>query len=213
MKSGLSLIVKIIDASSSMAKRELEVIDAVNQSLKKHREAPGEALVSIYQFADETTNIVDFKNVNDVVDFKYHCCGMTALHDAMGYVIESVGKKLAAMPESERPEQVQVMVITDGGENASRKYTSAKVSEMVRHQTDKYSWIFTYVGSNQDAIMMGGSLGISAQYCANYTDANLSKTFDTITTKSLSARRFSKSADLAFNSMAYSSVERESLVQ
>ena len=213
MKSGLSLIAMIIDASSSMAQRQSEVILSVNEALKGHREAEGDALVSIYQFAGETIKTVDFKNIKDTADFTYYCGGMTALYDAIGYAINDIGTKLSSMDECDRPEQVQIMIITDGEENSSRHYTSNTVSEMVKHQTTKYSWIFTYLGSNQDAIFAGSKLGIAASLCANYTDQNLSKTVGVVNSKMLGARKFSNNVTMALNSMSYSDLERESLVK
>ena len=203
----------IIDASGSMSNRQSDVVASVNEALKKQREAEGEAIVAIYQFADETTKRVDFKNIKEVVDFNYTCNGMTALHDAIGIAVTDIGTQLSLMSEDERPEQVQIMIITDGGENSSKKYNSSMVSEMVKHQTAKYSWIFTYLGSNQDAILTGSTIGIAAAFCANYTDNNLSATFNTVTSKMLFARSVAGDANMALNSMAYSSLEREALVK
>ena len=201
----------IIDASGSMIGRQSEVIISVNEALKKQREAEGEALVSIYQFAYETTKVVDFKNVKDVSDFSYVCDGGTALHDAIGFAIDDIGAKLALMLEEDRPEKVQIMIITDGGENSSRKFNSSEVSELVKHLTTKYSWIFTYLGSNQDAILTGSTIGIAATFCANYTDNNLAKTVNLVNNKMYMARSATNAAE-AMSLMSYSSLEREELV-
>ena len=215
MKSGLSLNVMIIDASSSMSPRRTEVISSVNEAIKKHRETEGEALISIYQFNHQVKNVLDFKNVNDVADFTYECGGMTAMYDGIGVAIDEIGKKLSEIPESLRPELIQVMIITDGEENSSSKYSASKIKEMIEHQTSKYSWIFTYLGSNQDAITTGSVIGIGAMYCANYTDSNLSTTVRGVTGKmSFNRSILSKGgsmADVAVNS-AYTSVERKSFV-
>ena len=211
MKSGSALVVFIVDASGSMSNRQGEVNQSINSALKTHRETPGEAIITLYQFDDKVKKLIDFKNVNEVSDFEYQCEGMTALYDAIGTAIDEIGLKLSLMSEDERPEQVQIMIITDGGENSSRRYSSSKVSEMVKHQTSKYSWIFTYLGSNQDAIFTGATLGIAAAHCANYSDNNLSKTVNMVSSKMAFARCATNSMD-AFASMEYSALERESLV-
>lgn len=52
----------------------------------------------------------------------------------MGFTIKSVGEKLAAMKEEDRPSKVIVVVITDGEENYSKHYTRTQINEMVTHQ-------------------------------------------------------------------------------
>jgi hypothetical protein len=62
--------------------------------------------------------------------------------------IDDVGKQLAATPEPERPNKVIVAILTDGMENAGRDYTNAKVTAMIRHQQEKYSWEFLFLAAN-----------------------------------------------------------------
>lgn len=86
--------------------------------------------------------------------------GWTPLYDALAMTIDNTGKRLAALPESDRPRGVIFVVITDGYENASRTYSKKDVFDRVTHQTNKYNWEFVYLGANQDAIGVGASLGI-----------------------------------------------------
>ena len=46
---------------------------------------------------------------------------------------------------------------------------------MVKHQTEKYSWQFVYIGANQDAFAVGQGLGIAQ--AQNY-QANAAGTSD-----------------------------------
>lgn len=211
MKENRSLVVYVIDGSGSMGIREREVIKSVNDSVEEHKTSEGETIISIYTFSSgKPRTIVDFQNVKDSDKFTYVCGGNTALYDAIGHVVNEIGCRLADMPEFDRPSSVQIMIITDGQENASREYNAKTISEIVKHQTDKYSWLFTYLGSNQDAILAGGSLGIDATLCASYTDNNFSKTMRTVTDKMVRSKGMDYSA--AVNLMSYSFAERESLV-
>ncbi len=63
----------------------------------------------------------DIRNVPDITDKEYKPRGMTAMLDAIGRTLVSVGQNLAAMPEEERPGLVSVTIITDGYENASKR--------------------------------------------------------------------------------------------
>lgn len=211
MKKGLTLVVNIIDASGSMASRVDDVIGSINESISKYRETEGETRYSMYTFNHTVSKLVDYVDVSELDSFKFYANGMTALYDAMGYAIDDIGAKLACLPEDERPEQVQFMIVTDGEENSSRKFTAKDIKNKIEHQIAKYSWVFTYLGSNQDAILVGTTMGIDAKLSATYTDKNLSKTMRSVANK----MTLSKGEDYssAINMMSYSDAERESFVK
>ena len=87
--------------------------------------------------------------------------GSTALLDAVGKTIDAVGERLAATPESERPSQVIVSILTDGHENSSQTYSKPKVAEMIKHQTEKYNWAFEFQAANMDAFAAAKELSIA----------------------------------------------------
>ena len=93
---------------------------------------------------------------------------MTALYDAVGRTINSVGQRLALLTEDERPNQVLFVIMTDGFENASREFNSAKTSEMIAHQRSLYKWEFTFIGANQDAVLSAKEIGIAAGNALTY---------------------------------------------
>jgi hypothetical protein len=76
---------------------------------------------------------------------------MTALRDAIGVAVNSVGKRLADTEEDKRPSKITVLVITDGQENSSREFTNAQIKEMIQHQTSKYNWSFVFLGGGTEA--------------------------------------------------------------
>jgi hypothetical protein len=66
------------------------------------------------------------------------------------------------------PDTVQVVVVTDGKENASREYTVQAVRDLVKQQTEKYNWDFVFLGANQDAVLTGTALGFAADSSLTY---------------------------------------------
>ena len=92
--------------------------------------------------------------------------GATALLDAIGKTIHETGRRLAALPEAERPERVLFVVISDGQENASTEFSSERILAMTTHQASAYKWEFVYLGANQDAIAEAAKMGI--RNAANY---------------------------------------------
>ncbi len=79
-----------------------------------------------------------------------------------------MGKEFAALPETDRPENVLCVIITDGKENASREFTSADVKKRIEHQQEKYQWKFIFLAANQDAFAEGEKLGVAPDGRVNF---------------------------------------------
>jgi len=170
-KENFTSINVIIDASGSMSHLSHDTIGNFNTFLQEQKAYPGEAVFTLCTFNTDYHLVHDFVKIAGVpsLDSKtYTPQGGTALLDAMGSTIDSVGKKLAALPESERPSKVIFLIITDGHENSSKRFDPAQIKAMVEHQKDVYSWEFVFMGANIDAIATGTNLGISMQNTLNY---------------------------------------------
>ena len=161
----------VLDASGSMASIEDDTKGSFNAFLKSQKEASGKTVFDLYQFSDQVKRIVEHVDLATFADdlmAKYNCSGCTALNDAVCTAVDTLGKELAAMQESERPEHVVFVIITDGMENASREFTGEDVKKRIKEQTDTYKWNFQYLAANQDAFASGGRLGISKDACVNF---------------------------------------------
>lgn len=166
----------VLDASGSMSTIESDIKGSFNKFLEKQRELPGRTVFDLYQFSDEVSRLVsrvDLASFDEDLMAKYHCSGCTALNDAVCTAIDTLGKEFAAMPESERPEHVLFVIITDGLENASRQFTAEDVRKRIRHQSEVYSWEFDYLAANQDAFETGAEIGLPADACMNFETSPL----------------------------------------
>ncbi len=178
MKKGLTKIIFLVDRSGSMQTVAKDMIGGFNSFIKNQKENNlGECRVSFYQFDtvyEKVFENVEVQLVQDLTDETFVPRGGTALLDAMGITINTVGAELAALSEDERPEKVLVVIITDGEENSSKEFKSDQIKSMVQLQTEKYSWQFVYLGANQDAWSVGQSMGINAKssYCYVSSGAN-----------------------------------------
>lgn len=145
----------------------LKEIEAKNRKNKK-KIVSEETKVSVYLFDDKFDTLFENKNVKEVGSLELIPRGMTALYDGIGKTMNSVGEQLAALPESERPNKVMIVIITDGHENASREFNFRKIQDMIKHQRETYSWEFVFLGANIDSFAVGGSLGIAQGSTRNY---------------------------------------------
>ena len=163
MRADLTEIAFVLDRSGSMNPIAADAIGGFNAFLADQQALPGEARLTLVLFDHEYLvpySHAPIKTVGPLDAKTYVPRGMTALLDAVGRTIDDIGARLAAMPEAERPAKVIVAILTDGQENASRDYTFAKVSGMIKHQQEKYSWEFIFLAANQDAIAAAGALAI-----------------------------------------------------
>ena len=170
MKDNYTHICIVLDASGSMRCVEEDTKGSFNTFIKEQQNAPGEATLDVYQFADTSAKIIDFVDLSqlqkNLMDH-YRCNGVTALNDAVCQAIDETGQKLASMCEDERPSKVLFVILTDGEENASKRFTHIDVKQRIQQQTEVYKWGFIFLGANQDAFATGQKMGISASMCLN----------------------------------------------
>ena len=171
MKKDLTEMVFILDRSGSMADFVADTIGGFNAMIEKQKKEPGEALVSAVLFSDESEVIydrVDIKEIGKMTEKEYSVGGCTALIDAMGDAIHHIGNVHKYIREEDRPEHTVFVINTDGYENASRRYSSDDVKQMIERQKEKYGWEFIFVGANIDAVETAKHYGIDALHTVEY---------------------------------------------
>lgn len=172
MKENLTEIVFILDQSGSMTSLADDTIGGYNSYVKEQQREPGEAYLTTVLFDDRYIVLHDHVNIQDVpplTSHEYSPMGMTALMDAIGKTINSVGQRLANTPEEERPAHVIFVITTDGYENDSQEFTRTQIKEMIEHQQQKYSWQFLFLGAGIDAYQEASSIGIGGAHAMSVT--------------------------------------------
>ncbi|MBC8144387.1 MAG: VWA domain-containing protein [bacterium] len=175
----------VLDRSGSMQSVAEDTIGGFNRFVEDQKTGHGDAVLTLVQFDDQyevVYNAAPIATAAKLTDSTFVPRGSTALLDAIGRTIEVTGARFAAAPEHERPEQVIIMILTDGHENASAHYTNAKIAQMIAHQRDVYSWEFVFLAANQDAIATGGRMGISSDQSLTYAASKIgtNAAFDSI---------------------------------
>lgn len=193
MKNDLTDITLVVDRSGSMASVREDAEGGINEFIKGQAGEPGQANLTLVHFDTEYEFVHQGEPIGTVPTYRLEPRGMTALLDAVGRAINETGKRLAAVPETERPGLVAFVVMTDGLENSSREFTKKKVREMIEHQQDRYNWKFTFLGANQDAFAEAGALGIqlegAAQFARGSEKAAFGSTMDKLARMRAQARR------------------------
>lgn len=161
----------ILDRSGSMEAIATDVIGAFNQFLAAQQREPGDCRLTLVQFDNVYETVYSSTPIADVPKLTTKTFvprGSTALLDAIGRTIDDTGRRLSALPESDRPDRVLIVIITDGLENSSSDYTRDRVLEMITTQRDVYYWTFLFLAANQDAIEAGARIGVGAAHSMNW---------------------------------------------
>lgn len=156
----------ILDESGSMSSIREQALSGANETLQTIRAAQREnpddhQMISFVTFDSEARRpfvrtIIDSEKieaVNDITPDQYQPYGGTPLYDAMGLSITAL-KEIV-----KDGDHVLVTVITDGFENSSHIYSAEMIKELVESLTTQ-SWVFTYIGANQDSEQTASGLGI-----------------------------------------------------
>jgi Mg-chelatase subunit ChlD len=158
-------IAVVLDRSGSMEPIADEVVGGLNAFLKKQRRLEGPAHVTVAQFDSEDPfevllDAIPVVETTDIPRQAYQPRGLTPLYDAMGQMIARLlERQLARKVLGEAEEDVLVVVVTDGEENASHRYGRHQVFEMVEARKVE-GWTFVFMGANQDAYAEGAGLAV-----------------------------------------------------
>lgn len=171
MKKNLTELVFIIDRSGSMSGLEADTVGGFNSLIEKQKNEEGECLVSAVLFNHMSEVIYDRKSLNDITVMSrkdYIPCGSTALIDATAEAIRHIGLVHKYARKEDVPEHTLFVILTDGMENASTKYSRRELKEMISRQQEKYRWEFIFIGANIDAITTAEDYGIIRENAVNY---------------------------------------------
>lgn len=166
MRHDYTHIVLVLDRSGSMGSIVDDTIGGFNTFLATQRREPGHATMTLRLFESVPLEpAYVFKPLHEAPELStssYVPGGATALYDAIGLTIEETGEALKGMAESARPAKVVFAILTDGRENASRKFTASRIAQMIKLQSEAYKWEFVFLGANQNAILTARELNIEA---------------------------------------------------
>lgn len=167
----LTYLMFVLDRSGSMTALRNAVVTNFNKLIAEQQQVAAPCRVSLVQFDDKyEENYLDvpLSEVQPLTLLTYEPRGSTALFDAVGRSVTSLGTRIDRLPVKKRPQRVIVVVHTDGAENASKEFKAEQVQALVKANSDEGGWMFIFAGANIDAFAAGGDLGLARGGIANY---------------------------------------------
>ena len=196
MKSNLLHICFVLDESGSMYNSVDDVIGGFQKLIDEQKgEKNGECIISLYRFSYTVKKDYIGKPVDEVSKLIYSPGGCTAMNDGVGTAIDEIGKWLSDMDESERPSKNMIVIMTDGQENASKEYNFDTVKAKIKHQEEKYSWTFVYMGTNLQDLKDANRLGIKMRSVSG--SRNITANYSHIDTYAKALRSSTNAASVA----------------
>ena len=150
----------VLDRSESMKSLVDQAIAGFNGLVDEQRalqDAAGQgAGFSLTLFNDTIRLLYDALPIAEVPPLSrklYEPAGGTALNDAIGSMIQTIGKRAT------RSTRVLIAILTDGAENSSRSFSVADILQMITYRRTTYDWQFIFIGP-REALDYALSIGI-----------------------------------------------------
>ena len=171
MKKNMTELVFILDKSGSMSGLEKDTIGGYNSMLTKQQAVEGDCRITTVLFNHNYELLhdrIDIRAVGSITLEEYKVGGSTALLDAIGKTIQKISNVQKHTAENYCAKKVMFVIITDGEENSSRRYSIGKIKAEIERQKTKYGWEFLFLGANIDAIETADNFGIAADRAIDY---------------------------------------------
>lgn len=195
MKANLLHICFVLDESGSMYYSSTDVIGGFKSLIEEQKEQDqGECIVSVYRFSNEVKCDYIGKPVQEISDLEYSPGGSTSMNDGIGTAIDEIGEWLSNMNESERPSKNLIVIMTDGQENSSQKYSFKDIKDRIKHQEEKYNWSFVYMGTDLSNMADADQLGIKCKSVSGRD--NIVVNYCTISTYATDYRNAKNASDI-----------------
>ena len=169
--NNITELVFILDRSGSMSGLESDTVGGFNTMIEKQKKQNDPCYVSMVLFNHTSEVLYDRVKLGEVqrmTEEHFFVGGSTALMDAIGGAIHHIGNIHKYIRPEDVPANTMFVIMTDGMENASRRYSSEQVKQMIERQKKRYGWEFLFIGANIDAVETAARYGIDADRAVNY---------------------------------------------
>lgn len=162
----------LLDRSGSMQANKLETVSAISEYIEGLK-SQFKGVFTLTQFDSNSIDVdhheIKIKEIPEFTDFNPR--GGTPLLDAIGKTVHAMN--------AEGYDNVVVVIVTDGQENASREYAREAIQALIKEKTEK-EWQFLYLGANVDSFAEASQLGIARGQTMNYAATHTTAAMTTV---------------------------------
>lgn len=170
--SDRTLIGILVDRSGSMESMKDDMSGGIAALIDGQKTAPGSCDVTLAQFDTEYDIVYRPRPIDRAPTYRLQPRGGTALLDGIGRFVTEIGGELARTREDRRPGKVLIVIVTDGDENSSKRWSLRAVHDLIVQQQQVYRWEFVFLGANIDSFSVARSFGIPSASTMDFAGAN-----------------------------------------
>ena len=146
----------ILDRSGSMQQIKDDIIGGFNAFLTEQKKTKNKMTLTLVQFDDQGPydviyDMLPITKVPTLTNKAYTPRGMTPLLDCIGKGITELETQRVNMARKTRPENVVVVIITDGQENSSKEFKKDQIAKMIKDKQD-LGWQFVFLSADLNSI-------------------------------------------------------------
>ncbi len=181
-------VILLLDGSGSMDYSVNAVRRGVREFLGSQSKIDDGSTVEVHSFDGSQRTLlerVEASSLNETkintVAERFYAGGQTAMLDAIGDRTAECFEYLAGLGD-DAPKNNIVILVTDGHENASQRFSIKAIGEMVTEMEKDFGWDYLFIGANQDAYRVGQSYGIKPGKALSFVqdNAGIEKAFQAI---------------------------------
>lgn len=171
MKNEICELVFVLDRSGSMYGLESDTAGGFNRVLEEQKNGKGRAFVTTVLFNHQTEVLHEHVLIDAMPEMTAEDVasgGSTALLDALGSAIEMTISRQRRCQPHQRADRVLFVIMTDGLENASTRWTYAQLQRLIEQEKEGHGWEFLFLGAYMDAVKEASRLGIAPERTASF---------------------------------------------
>jgi hypothetical protein len=137
-----------------------DAIGGFNQFLEEQKKLEGPASITLTLFNHKLDFVLEsapIERADKLDEETFRPDGMTALMDAVGRTLRKLDHRIGK--RDARPDQVIVLILTDGRENASRQFRRREIGGVIDEYEER-GWEFVFWGADIDAAHVASRMHI-----------------------------------------------------
>jgi uncharacterized protein YegL len=149
----------LLDRSGSMESIQSDATGGLWAFMEEQRAVPGDTTLTLWLFNHEIERVIDTVSISEPLKFTLRPQGTTALLDAIGQSLTMLEKRLSKIPKTWHPEEMIVVIVTDGRENSSIGYDRPFIKRLISARREA-GWQFVFLAADEEAFDVADGMGI-----------------------------------------------------
>ena len=166
----------VLDESGSMYGLKEQTLEGLNTFIRQQKDLGDNADLTLVTFNNQIMtriNHMPIKEINLLGHNDYNPNYSTALLDAIGETIDKAKYHRDWSYFKDTPDKGILVIITDGQENCSTKFTRKAIFGKIAEVQKELKWEVIFLAANQDAIHEAAGFGIMADRAQNFSNTDI----------------------------------------